>query len=135
MIENKPSGFWKRHLDKLGVGGTIFTALCCLGFPALLSVLSVVGLGFLINDAILLPLLVVFLAVTLVGLWSGMRHHRSRLAFVVGSASAAALLVFIFLWFNPVLAGIAIAGLVVASGLNVWPRARQLRSPDAPQQP
>jgi hypothetical protein len=47
-----PNGFWKRHLDKIGVGGSLFAALCCLGFPALLSILSAIGLGFLINAEI-----------------------------------------------------------------------------------
>jgi len=55
-------GFWKRHLDKVGVGGSLFAALCCLGFPALVSILSAIGLGFLINDHILRPLLIVFFA-------------------------------------------------------------------------
>jgi len=118
-------GFWKRHLDKLGVGGSVFAALCCLGFPALLSILSAIGLGFLINDAILLPLLAVSLLVALGGLYLGVRHHGSWLAFSVGAISAAALLVSI--WFSAVLTGIAIAGLVVATGLNIWLKARQHR--------
>lgn len=63
--------FWKRHLDKIGVGGSLFAALCCLGFPALLAILSAVGLGFLVNDAVLIPLLVLFLLVTLWGLYLG----------------------------------------------------------------
>jgi|SRR5579883_2630625 mercuric ion transport protein len=125
--EKAADGFWKRHLDKIGVGGALFAALCCLGFPALLSILSAIGLGFLVNDAILLPLLIVFLLATIAGLWAGMRHHGSRLALVVGSASAAALIGFVFVWFNSVLAGLSIAGLVVASGLNVWLRVRQRR--------
>jgi hypothetical protein len=58
------NGFWKKHTDKVGVFGSVFAALCCLGFPALLSILSAIGLGFLINDAVLLPLLIVFLLVT-----------------------------------------------------------------------
>ena len=61
-------GFWKRHLDKIGVGGSLFAALCCLGFPALVSILSAIGLGFLIDDDILRPLLIVFLMVAVVGL-------------------------------------------------------------------
>ena len=54
-------GFWKRHLDKIGIGGSLFAALCCLGFPALVSIHSVVGLGFLINHDILRSLLIIFL--------------------------------------------------------------------------
>lgn len=41
-----------RYLDRIGVGGSLFAALCCLGFPALVSLLSAIGLGFLVNDAI-----------------------------------------------------------------------------------
>ena len=55
-----------RHLDKIGIGGALFAALCCLGFPALLAVVSAVGLAFLINDAALIPLLAAFLVVALV---------------------------------------------------------------------
>lgn len=127
-------GFWKRHLDKLGLGGTVFAALCCLGFPALLSLLAALGLGFLIHAAVLMPLLAVFLVLTLVGLWHGIRQHGSRLAFRVGGASAVTLLV--FMWFSAVLTGIAIAGLVVATVLNVWLKARQHRCEisDAPNE-
>jgi mercuric ion transport protein len=53
----RTGGFWKRHLDKVGVGGSLFAALCCLGFPALVSILSAIGVGLLINDDILRPLL------------------------------------------------------------------------------
>jgi mercuric ion transport protein len=117
--------FWKKHTDKVGVAGWIFAALCCLGFPALLSILSAVGLGFLINDAILLPLLAFFLIITLAGLYLGIRHHGSLLAFTVGAPSAVMTFVFVVIAFNKLLAAIGIAGLIVASILNVWLRMRQ----------
>jgi mercuric ion transport protein len=47
-------------LDKIGVGGSLFAALCCLGFPALVSILSAIGLGFLINDDIPRPMMIFF---------------------------------------------------------------------------
>jgi hypothetical protein len=34
------NGFWKKHTDKVGVFGSVFAVLCCLGFPALLSILK-----------------------------------------------------------------------------------------------
>ncbi|KGB53365.1 hypothetical protein FG91_02787 [Sphingopyxis sp. LC81] len=68
-------GPWSRYLDKLGIAGSVFAALCCLGFPALLSII---------------------------------------LALILGSDSAIILYV-------------GIAGLIIASGLNVWLRSRQLR--------
>src|SRR6266545_6303326 len=85
-------GFWQRHLDKIGVGGSLFAALCCLGFPALLSIISAIGLGFLIRDAVLMPLLLAFLVLTLVGLFLGMRHHHQPWALVLGVVGAIATL-------------------------------------------
>ncbi len=112
--------FWSKHIDKLGIGGSLFAALCCLGFPALLSILSAIGLGFIVNDAILIPLLVIFLLVTLGGLYLGVRHHGSWLAFIVGAVSAVEMFISIVVVGNKVLAGIGIAGLVAASILNIW---------------
>jgi mercuric ion transport protein len=118
-------GFWKRHLDKVGIGGALFAGLCCLGFPALISVVSAIGLGFLINDTILMPLLGISLLVTLAGLYLGLRHHGSWWAFILGAASAVALFMFIAVAMNKVLAYASIAGLVTASFLNVWLQMRR----------
>lgn len=120
--------FWNRHLDKLGVTGSLLAALCCLGVPALIAVASALGLGFLINDATLLPLLILFLLVLLWGLWLGLRHHRNPLALVVGLASSVVTVFFLFVWFSRPLAYLGIAGLVVSSLLNIYLRQRQLRT-------
>lgn len=125
-MDRSHESFWKRHLDKIGVGGSLFAALCCLGFPALLAILSAVGLGFLVNDAVLIPLLVLFLMVTLLGLHFGKRHHGSWTPFfvgVIGSAVTATAVWFGSGW----LTGVGIAGLVAGSLLNVWLRMQQLR--------
>src|SRR5713101_4625220 len=124
MKETTHDSFWKKHTDKVGVVGTIFAALCCLGFPALLSILGAIGLGFLIKDAVLLPLLIIFLLATVVGLTLGMREHHRAAAFVIGLISAAGLFIFIFLAFNKFLAAVSVAGLVIASVLNVLLRQR-----------
>jgi mercuric ion transport protein len=118
------TSFWKRHTDKVGIAGSVFAALCCLGFPALLSILSAIGLSFLINDAVLLPLLIIFLLVTLVGLALGMREHHRASALILGVISAIAPFVFIVVAFNKVLAGVSVAGLVIATFLNVILRRR-----------
>jgi mercuric ion transport protein len=127
------AGFWKRHLDKIGAGGSLFAALGCLGFPALVSIISAVGLGFLIRDAVLIPLLLVFLAATLVGLFLGMRHHHQPWALILGAVSAIVTLVSIAVTpsgMTPsgILVGVGIAGLIVASVLNVWQRRQQMSS-------
>jgi mercuric ion transport protein len=120
-------GFWKRHLDKIGVGGSLFAALCCLGFPALVSILSAIGLGFLINDDILRPLLIVFSLIAILGLALGLRHHGRPWALIVGILSAVTTYVFIYVSFNEVIAWLGIAGLVIASLLNVFLRQKQLK--------
>ncbi len=120
---------WSRYADKIGVAGSLLTGLCCLGVPAVLSILSAVGLGFIINDAILVPALVVFLAVTLYGLWSGFRRHGRRAPLMAGVISAVGLLT--SLWFSSVVAAVSLAGLVAATFLNVW-FARKRDEPAAP---
>ncbi len=123
----KEESFWQKHTDKIAAAGSLFAALCCLGFPALISIISAIGLAFLINDAILFPLLAVFLLVTLGGLYFGVRHHGSWLAFIVGAVSAAVTFIFIALAANKLLAGIGIAGLIAASLLNVRLRMRGVK--------
>lgn len=113
-----PPGFWKRHSDKVGAGGALLAGLCCLGFPAALAALSAVGLGFLINDVILLPALVVFVGVTIHGLWRGRQRHHNRLPLRLGLVGAGALLV--SMWFSSLLAGTSLVVLVAATVLNGW---------------
>jgi mercuric ion transport protein len=115
-------------LDQIGVGGSLFAALCCLGFPALVSIVTAVGLGFLIRDAVLIPLLLVFLALTLIGLFLGLRRHHQPWALVLGSVGAIITLVSVAIAPSSVSAGIGIAGLIAASFLNVWLRSRQMTS-------
>lgn len=124
-MNDAKQGFWKKHLDKFGIAGAVFAALCCLGIPALVSIVGSVGLGFLINDAILLPLLVVFLIVTLGGLLLGLRHHHHWSAVVVGGISAAALVLAMSGAFSRSVIWAGIVGLVVSSVLNVWLRIHQ----------
>lgn len=121
-----PPGFWKRHLDKIGVGGSLFAALCCLGFPALLAIVSAVGLGFLLRDAVLIPMLIVFLALTLWGLYHGMQRHGRRQALAVGAL--ASVVAFASIWFgSSIAAGVGIAVLIASSLLNVRFVARPAR--------
>lgn len=117
---------WRNSLDKIGIVGSFIAAACCLGLPAIVSIVTAIGLGFLIKDAILLPLMVLFLALTLIGLYLGFRVHRQALALILGSASAVAAFVFVFIHSIKVAAYLAIAGLIVASVLNVISRQKSV---------
>jgi mercuric ion transport protein len=120
---NQPS-FWQRNLDKIGIGGAAFAALCCLGFPALLAIVSAIGLGFLVNDAVLLPVLGISLLITLWGLYSGTRHHHRWSAFGIGVAGVI-LMVLSILFDKGIFAGAGIAALIGASLLNIKLRVRR----------
>jgi mercuric ion transport protein len=114
----KRKQLWRQHADKIGISGSMVSALCCLGFPALISMLSAIGLGFLIHDAILLPLLGIFLVITLWGLYSGMRRHGKPWAFFLGAISS--LVLFVFLFIHPIIAYFGLAGLMASVIVNLF---------------
>ncbi len=73
--------------------GSAFAAACCAGIPAVLGALSAVGLGFLVNDLILFPLLALFFGLGLWGLWDGVSRHGLRGVLVLGGIGAALMVV------------------------------------------
>ncbi len=78
--------------DKLGFLGTLFASLCCLGVSIVIAPLTAIGLGFLINDLILLPLVLIFLLITLWGLYTGRKHHGVGPPFLLGIFAAVFLI-------------------------------------------
>lgn len=107
----------KDQLDKVGVLGSIFAALCCIGTPALLAFLSSIGLGFLIHDIVLLPLLAGFLILTGYGLAvSKNRHGRKEPLMIYGISSA---LIMITIWFSSVGVIVGMVGLSLSTILNI----------------
>ncbi len=107
------------HADKVGIVGATVAALCCLGIPAVLSVLTAIGAGFLIHDAILAPLLIASVMVIVWGLVSGRRRHRNMAPLVIGVLAGATLFLFSFVHPMRPLAYAAIAALAIASILNI----------------
>jgi len=71
-----------KRLLQFGVAGTIVTAICCFT-PALVVLLGVVGLSAWLAwlDALLIPLLAVFMVITafaLMGMISASRHKEGN---------------------------------------------------------
>ena len=120
------------HADKWGPVGSIFAALCCLGFAPALAALSAVGLGFLINDLVLIPLLVLFLGATIWGLHRDRARHQRQgpeyLAWVASVLTVAGL------WISGAMVGAGLTLLVAGSVWNVL-ALRSMRSNQAPLGP
>lgn len=58
------------QLLKVGIAGTVITALCCFT-PILVLLLSAIGLSAVVGilDFVLFPLLAIFIAITGYALW------------------------------------------------------------------
>ncbi|HMS83779.1 MAG TPA: hypothetical protein PKD12_09015 [Nitrospira sp.] len=56
-----------RTLMAVGLSGAAFAALCCVAPFMVAGLVTALGLGFLLNDALLLGLLVVFTGVAALG--------------------------------------------------------------------
>jgi mercuric ion transport protein len=98
--------------------GSGLIATCCVGGPAVVGILSAMGLGFLVHDAILIPVLVLFLGTNLwVAQVSGLKHERKSIFWLT---AVSALIVFSGLWFSRWVVGAGIGGLVVASAMNLY---------------
>jgi len=104
-----------RWLDKLGVMGSLFALACCLGLPGMVAFLSAIGVGFLIKDAILIPLLVLFMIVGLVGLFRSFQRHGKPQAMLLNGLSAITVMLMLLVWFNRPLIYLGALGLVASS--------------------
>ena len=70
--------------------GAGVAAACCLGVPVVLAAVGAAGLGFLINDAYLVPIFGVFVALSLWLLYRSARRHASLVPFWVALAGGLA---------------------------------------------
>lgn len=102
----------------VGTFGSIFAALCCIGTPALLALLTSIGAGFLIRDVILVPLLVVFLAVSLWGIHHSVRKHGRGLPRTVALVSSVVMVSAV--WFSRPVVLLGLAGLIAAVLWDVY---------------
>jgi mercuric ion transport protein len=93
--------------------GAVFAAACCAGAGWALAALSAIGAGFLINDAVLIPLFAALLALSLWFLHRSTRAHRRRTPFYLGLAAAVVAFAGLWTWLAAIWAGLA--ALVAAS--------------------
>ena len=100
-----------------GVLGSGFALLCCAGAVPVLGLLSAIGLGFLINDAVLVPLLLLSLGLTGWGLLQGRRCHGRHSALPLGLGGAALTVGGLYLWLP--LAFVGFGAVMLASVWNL----------------
>ena len=80
-----------------GLLGTGFAAACCLGLPVVLAAVGAVGLGFLINDAYLMPMFAGFVLFTLWLLHGTARRHGDLRPFWLSAVAGSAGILLMFL--------------------------------------
>lgn len=112
-------------LKQIGsTAGAAFAAACCAGASWALAALTAIGAGFLINDAVLIPLYIVLLGLSLWLLFRSARAHRNlRPVYLAGTGTLAAL---IGLWTSTVVLFLGL-GLIVASSFWDYLGARASR--------
>ncbi len=110
-----------KGMQRAGVGGLVgflvsgFAAACCLGAAPVLGLLVTIGLGFLISDLILVPILVVGI---LVVVWSTVlirRRSGVRWPLILALGSGVATIAGV--WVSPVVSVVGLIGLGVATSV------------------
>lgn len=76
---------FKQFSSLIGAG---VAAACCLGISALLAAVGAVGLGFLVHDALLLPIFVGFVGLSLWLLYRSARGHGRLAPFWLATAGS-----------------------------------------------
>jgi len=110
------------------LSGAAITAACCLGIPVVLSAVAAVGLGFLINDAFLLPMYVGFAGLNSWTLYRSSRKHEAlseeaMAPFWIGSIGAAVSIIglgFTVTGILPVAVILVYIGLALFVVANIW---------------
>lgn len=106
------SGLIKQLGSMLGVS---FAAVCCLGVSWALAALTAIGAGFLINDAILIPIYLAFIALSLWLLWRSLRPRGELRPLYLSGAGAVAALGGLF-----IAPAVVYAGLAAMVGGSLW---------------
>lgn len=98
-----------------GSFGAIIAGACCLGLPPLIAVLTGVGMGFILHDAILIPLLIIILGFTLWSLNASKKKHAKVGPLYLGAGMS--ILAFSGLWILTAVSWLGFIGLI---SVSIW---------------
>lgn len=82
----------QQGIGSVGLAGTILALLGCLGFPAVIGLLSVMGARWILEPRYLLPILTVGILCGLWSLFASFRRDRHPLPLVLGLVGGTAAL-------------------------------------------
>ena len=114
------------HLDKLGSAGALIAAAACpICFPKLALLGGLIGLGaFSAYEAELFLAVKLLVVVAMAGHVLSYRRHRNAWLLAAGLASGAGVFVGLYVLGSESVAYAGLAGLVGASGVDLWLRLR-----------
>jgi hypothetical protein len=113
----RPLPAWPRSLPRIGTVGTLFTTACCIGLPAVVSLVTAVGAGFLLTDRYLQPLLMALILVTVAASGLTYSRHRNLAPLIVTVLSGGAIYWFIYRDYRVQVVWVAALALIAA---QVW---------------
>lgn len=82
----------RQGIGNVGLVGTVLALLGCLGFPAVIGLLSVIGARWILEPRYLLPILTVGILCGLWSLFASFRRDRHPLPLVLGLVGGTAAL-------------------------------------------
>jgi mercuric ion transport protein len=131
--ERETSSTWATRLPGWRSSGAMIPALgvallpkaaCPACFPLYAGVLSVLGLGFLLQTTYLLPITIAFLGIALAALGFRASQRRGYGPFFLGVISAVVLVVGKFSFGNDLAMYTGLGALIAASLWNSWPKPK-----------
>jgi len=118
-------GWWPFLASLPGVGTALLpVGVCPACWPAYAGILGALGLGFLLDSAYLLPIVMGFLGLALFALAFRANTRRGYGPLVLGMASIGVVVAFKFAYVFDPLVYAGLFGLVAASAWNAWPNRK-----------
>jgi len=107
-------------IGSIGAGMTV--GLCPVCIPAIGAFLASIGLGFMGEEIVLKPLLILFLAIALFGyFWSYLKVHNNIYPFLVGTVMAVGLYIGRYIYISGTWNSIIMYGSIVGIiGVSIW---------------
>lgn len=134
LQSNNPKSLWASLCAvPAALIGLFLSLFCPACYPALAGLIGSIGLGTVTEEALLKPLMILFLLVALLGLaYQGRRRGRYG-PLILGFMGALGMYGGFYFFASPLLKSIGLAALIAASLWNVFPKLRFNQKENCPQ--